>query len=272
LAFGAYGVDSGAALVVDRLVGFLFVYTRRTWLSQQDDAGARSWCGALQDPAVGPAVRGRPRRPGPRLDCGRRGAALRVVTGALRPAVSSSRRRATARLRHPMAHDRGGPARAGRAHRQRRPPGRLPQRVRLRQGVQASPRCRTWPTPPSPRQVTSLWRAVTAPTFVSHALVACPGGAGQRCDFHVLMRGWRGRIDATERVCQRLLHRPGVGVLAFGPRRRHHRCRGVQMRYDLKLWIGHCSGARRTFLVEVRTCQQRTRSATTASVRCRSPA
>ena len=58
MAFEAYGVDSGAALVVDRLVGFLFVYTRRTWLSQQDDAGARSWCGALQDPAVGPAVRG----------------------------------------------------------------------------------------------------------------------------------------------------------------------------------------------------------------------
>jgi len=57
LAAEAHEVDSGSALVVDRLVDLLFVYALRTWLGQQDDASARSWFGALQDPVVGPAVR-----------------------------------------------------------------------------------------------------------------------------------------------------------------------------------------------------------------------
>jgi AraC-like DNA-binding protein len=57
LAAEAGGVDSGSALVVDRLVDLLFVYALRTWLSQQENAGTRSWFGALQDPVVGPAVR-----------------------------------------------------------------------------------------------------------------------------------------------------------------------------------------------------------------------
>ncbi len=49
-------IDSGSALVVDRLVDLLFVYALRTWLSQQDDASVRSWFGALRDPVVGPAI------------------------------------------------------------------------------------------------------------------------------------------------------------------------------------------------------------------------
>jgi AraC-like DNA-binding protein len=53
----AGALDSGSALVVDRLVDLLFVYALRTWLRQQDDASARSWFGALADPVVGPAVR-----------------------------------------------------------------------------------------------------------------------------------------------------------------------------------------------------------------------
>jgi AraC-like DNA-binding protein len=57
LAAEADGVDSGSALVVDRLVDLLFVYALRAWLGQQRDASARSWFGALQDPVVGPAVR-----------------------------------------------------------------------------------------------------------------------------------------------------------------------------------------------------------------------
>jgi AraC-like DNA-binding protein len=48
--------DAGSALVVARLVDLLFVYALRTWLSHQE-ATARSWFGALQDPIVGPAVR-----------------------------------------------------------------------------------------------------------------------------------------------------------------------------------------------------------------------
>lgn len=51
------GIDSGSALVVDRLVDLLFVYALRTWLSQHDDASIGSWFGALRDPVVGPAVR-----------------------------------------------------------------------------------------------------------------------------------------------------------------------------------------------------------------------
>jgi AraC-like DNA-binding protein len=50
-------IDSGSALIVDRLVDLLFVYALRTWLSNNGDASARSWFGALQDPDVGPAVR-----------------------------------------------------------------------------------------------------------------------------------------------------------------------------------------------------------------------
>jgi AraC-like DNA-binding protein len=57
LAAEADGVDSGSALVVDRLVDLLFVYALRAWLSRQRDASARSWFGALQDPVIGPAVR-----------------------------------------------------------------------------------------------------------------------------------------------------------------------------------------------------------------------
>jgi AraC-like DNA-binding protein len=57
LAAEAGGVDSGSAPVVDRLVDLLFVYALRTWLNQQDKAGAHSWFGALQDPVAGPAVR-----------------------------------------------------------------------------------------------------------------------------------------------------------------------------------------------------------------------
>lgn len=50
-------VDSGSALVVDRLVDLLFVYALRTWLGQQDAAKVRTWFGALQDPVVGPTIR-----------------------------------------------------------------------------------------------------------------------------------------------------------------------------------------------------------------------
>jgi AraC-like DNA-binding protein len=57
LAAEAIGIDSGSALVVDRLVDLLFVYALRTWLSQHDEASVRSWLGALHDPVVGPAVR-----------------------------------------------------------------------------------------------------------------------------------------------------------------------------------------------------------------------
>jgi AraC-like DNA-binding protein len=57
LAAEAVGIDSGSALVVDRLVDLLFVYALRAWLSQHDEAGVRSWLGALQDPVVGPTVR-----------------------------------------------------------------------------------------------------------------------------------------------------------------------------------------------------------------------
>src|SRR5262249_42627956 len=57
LAAEADRVDSGSALVVDRLVDLLFVYALRAWLSRQRDTSARSWFGALQDPIVGPAVR-----------------------------------------------------------------------------------------------------------------------------------------------------------------------------------------------------------------------
>jgi AraC-like DNA-binding protein len=57
LAAEADGLDSGSALVVDRLVDLLFVYALRTWLSRHGDATARSWFGALQDPVVGPAMR-----------------------------------------------------------------------------------------------------------------------------------------------------------------------------------------------------------------------
>ncbi len=49
--------ESGSALVIDRLVGLLFVYALRAWLNRHDEAGAHSWLGALQNPAVGPAVR-----------------------------------------------------------------------------------------------------------------------------------------------------------------------------------------------------------------------
>ncbi|WMT92743.1 AraC family transcriptional regulator [Pelagibacterium sp. H642] len=48
--------EPGSALVIDRLVGLLFVYALRAWLSQHGDAGNHSWFGALQNPAVGPAV------------------------------------------------------------------------------------------------------------------------------------------------------------------------------------------------------------------------
>ncbi len=57
LAAEAGGVDSGSALVVDRLVDLLFVYALRAWLGRHDAAVVRSWFGALQDPVVGPAVR-----------------------------------------------------------------------------------------------------------------------------------------------------------------------------------------------------------------------
>lgn len=57
LAAEVGGVESGSALVVDRLVDLLFVYALRTWLVQQDAARASSWFGALQDPVVGPAIR-----------------------------------------------------------------------------------------------------------------------------------------------------------------------------------------------------------------------
>lgn len=57
LAAEADGVDSGSALAVDRLVDLLFVYALRAWLSRQQDTGAHSWFGGLQDPVVGPAVR-----------------------------------------------------------------------------------------------------------------------------------------------------------------------------------------------------------------------
>jgi AraC-like DNA-binding protein len=57
LAAEAGAIGSGSAMVVGRLVDLLFVYALRSWLSCQDDAGARSWFGALQDPFVGPAVR-----------------------------------------------------------------------------------------------------------------------------------------------------------------------------------------------------------------------
>ncbi len=57
LAAEADTLNSGSALVVDRLVDLLFVYALRTWLSRQRDGSARSWFGALQDPVVGPAVR-----------------------------------------------------------------------------------------------------------------------------------------------------------------------------------------------------------------------
>jgi AraC-like DNA-binding protein len=57
LAAETVGIESGTALVVDRLVDLLFVYAVRTWLSQHDDASVGSWLGALQDPVVGPAVR-----------------------------------------------------------------------------------------------------------------------------------------------------------------------------------------------------------------------
>jgi AraC-like DNA-binding protein len=57
LAAEAGRVDSGSALVVDRLVDLLFVYALRAWLARQPGASARSWFGGLQDPAVGPAVR-----------------------------------------------------------------------------------------------------------------------------------------------------------------------------------------------------------------------
>ncbi|HEV2678674.1 MAG TPA: AraC family transcriptional regulator [Aliidongia sp.] len=57
LAAEAAGIQSGSALVVDRLVDLLFVYALRTWLIRQDDGSARSWFGGLQDAVVGPAVR-----------------------------------------------------------------------------------------------------------------------------------------------------------------------------------------------------------------------
>jgi AraC-like DNA-binding protein len=57
LAGEAGSAEPGSALVVDRLVGLLFVYALRSWLGLHDAAGAYSWFGALQNSAVGPAVR-----------------------------------------------------------------------------------------------------------------------------------------------------------------------------------------------------------------------
>lgn len=57
LAAEADGIHSGSALAVGRLIDLLFVYALRAWLSHQQDSGARSWFGGLQDPVVGPAVR-----------------------------------------------------------------------------------------------------------------------------------------------------------------------------------------------------------------------
>lgn len=56
LAGEARGTEPGSALVIDRLVGLLFVYALRAWLNHHVDASAYSWFGALQNPAVGPAV------------------------------------------------------------------------------------------------------------------------------------------------------------------------------------------------------------------------
>jgi AraC-like DNA-binding protein len=57
LAAEADALEPGTAMAIDRLVDILFVYALRAWISLQDGAGAHSWFGALQDPAVGPAVR-----------------------------------------------------------------------------------------------------------------------------------------------------------------------------------------------------------------------
>jgi AraC-like DNA-binding protein len=58
LAEEAESAEHGSAVVVDRLVDLLFVYTLRAWLEQQDAGPAPSWFAALHDPIVGPALRG----------------------------------------------------------------------------------------------------------------------------------------------------------------------------------------------------------------------
>jgi AraC-like DNA-binding protein len=57
LAAEAQNRNSGTAMVVDRLVDLIFVYTLRTWLEEQRRSQSFSWFGALQNPQVAPALR-----------------------------------------------------------------------------------------------------------------------------------------------------------------------------------------------------------------------
>lgn len=57
LAAEAESRASGTAMVVDRLVDLIFVYTLRTWLEEQRRSQSSTWFGALQNPQVAPALR-----------------------------------------------------------------------------------------------------------------------------------------------------------------------------------------------------------------------
>lgn len=57
LAAEAENRSSGTAMVVDRLVDLIFVYTLRTWIEEQRRSQSSSWFGALQNPQVAPALR-----------------------------------------------------------------------------------------------------------------------------------------------------------------------------------------------------------------------
>ena len=82
----------------------------------------------------------------------RSGLSRAAFTRRFREAVGEPPLTYVARWRMTVAR---GPLRAGRSDPQRLPEGRLRQRVRLRQSVQARPRSGTWPIPPSPCHVTS---------------------------------------------------------------------------------------------------------------------